>query len=164
MRKPILREFLFHAAAVPMPRRVRRWLLRLGGVRIGPNAGIASGLQIAWRGGAVNIGAEGFINRYCFIDAQGDVTIEDHVHIANHVRLITSTHEPGTPQRRAGRAVGAPVRIGAGSWLGAGVTVLPGVTIGTGCVIAAGAVVTRDCLMHGLYAGIPAKRIKELPM
>jgi maltose O-acetyltransferase len=28
--------------------------------------------------------------------------------------------------------------------------------------VAAGAVVTRDCEPDGLYAGVPAKRVKEL--
>ncbi len=35
--------------------------------------------------------------------------------------------------------------------------------IGQGCIVASGAVVTRDCAEHGLYGGIPAKRIKDLP-
>ena len=30
------------------------------------------------------------------------------------------------------------------------------------CVIAAGAVVTRDCAPHGLYRGIPARRVRDL--
>jgi maltose O-acetyltransferase len=54
------------------------------------------------------------------------------------------------------------VSVGNGSWLGTGVTVLPGVTIGEGCVIAAGAVVTADCAPDGLYAGVPARRIRDL--
>lgn len=49
-----------------------------------------------------------------------------------------------------------------GCWLGGNVTVLPGVTIGRGCVIAAGAVVTKSCDPNGLYAGVPARRIRDL--
>lgn len=33
---------------------------------------------------------------------------------------------------------------------------------GPGCVIAAGAVVTRDAEPDGLYAGVPARRIRSL--
>ena len=39
---------------------------------------------------------------------------------------------------------------------------MPGVTIGEGCIVAAGAVVTKDCESHGLYAGVPARRIRDL--
>ena len=49
-----------------------------------------------------------------------------------------------------------------GCWICAGCTILPGVTIGEGCVIAAGSVVNKDCAPDGLYAGVPAKRIKDL--
>jgi maltose O-acetyltransferase len=47
-------------------------------------------------------------------------------------------------------------------WMGARVTVLPGVTVGDGCVIAAGAVVTKDCEPGGVYAGLPARRIRSV--
>ena len=39
---------------------------------------------------------------------------------------------------------------------------MPGVTVGSGCIIAAGAVLTADCSPDGIYAGVPAKRIKDL--
>ena len=52
--------------------------------------------------------------------------------------------------------------IGDGSWLGQNVSVIAGVTIGAGCMIAAGAVVVSDCEPNGLYAGVPARRIKNL--
>lgn len=38
------------------------------------------------------------------------------------------------------------------------------ITIGSGCVIAAGSVVIHDCEDNCLYAGNPAKKIKELPI
>jgi acetyltransferase-like isoleucine patch superfamily enzyme len=30
-------------------------------------------------------------------------------------------------------------------------------------VVASGAVVTKDCLPHGLYGGVPARRLRDLP-
>ena len=76
--------------------------------------------------------------------------------------LTTSHHEIGPPERRSGTARPRSIVIERGVWLGARVLVLPGVTVGPGCVIAAGAVVNRDCAPHGLYAGVPARRIREL--
>ncbi|MCZ4551792.1 acyltransferase [Gordonia rubripertincta] len=76
---------------------------------------------------------------------------------------MTGTHEIGNSNKRASEpTILSSVVIGDGAWLGAGVLVNPGTTIGPGCVIAPGAVVTRDCEPDGLYAGIPAKRIREL--
>lgn len=43
-----------------------------------------------------------------------------------------------------------------------GVTILPGVIINDGCIVAAGAVVNKDCEANSLYAGVPARKIKEL--
>lgn len=47
-------------------------------------------------------------------------------------------------------------------WIGANVTILPGVRIGTCSVIGAGSVVTRDVESYSIYAGTPAKKIRNL--
>jgi maltose O-acetyltransferase len=52
------------------------------------------------------------------------------------------------------------VTIGDRVWLGVGAIVLPGVTIADDVVVGAGAVVTRDCPVPGLYAGVPAVRVR----
>lgn len=46
-------------------------------------------------------------------------------------------------------------------WIGAGVTMLPGVRIGKCSVIGAGAVVLNDVEPYSIYAGIPAKKIRD---
>ncbi|MBR1536811.1 MAG: hypothetical protein IJ630_07725 [Treponema sp.] len=46
-------------------------------------------------------------------------------------------------------------------WIGANVTILDGVTVASGCVLAAGSVVTKSTEPNGVYAGVPARRIKE---
>ena len=46
-------------------------------------------------------------------------------------------------------------------WVGANATVLKGVTIAEGCVISAGAVLTKSTQPYGIYAGVPAVRIKD---
>jgi maltose O-acetyltransferase len=38
----------------------------------------------------------------------------------------------------------------------------PGVTVGRGCVVATAAAETKDCKPNGLYAGVPAGRVREL--
>lgn len=46
-------------------------------------------------------------------------------------------------------------------WIGAGVTVLSGITIGVGAVVGAGSVVTHDIPPYEIWAGNPAKKIRN---
>lgn len=46
-------------------------------------------------------------------------------------------------------------------WIGTNVTILKGVHIHTGAVIAAGSIVTNDVESYSIYAGVPAKKIKD---
>jgi acetyltransferase-like isoleucine patch superfamily enzyme len=76
--------------------------------------------------------------------------------------VLTSTHAIGPHHARLGDWRYLPVTIGAGCWIAARSVIMPGVTIGDGCIVAAGAVVLEDCEPDGLYAGVPARRIRDL--
>ena len=67
-----------------------------------------------------------------------------------------ATHEVGKKARRAAKNTHGPIKVCDGCWIG--------VTIEEGCIVAAGAVVTKPTESHGLYAGVPARRIKDLPV
>jgi len=113
-------------------------------------------------GGPLRIGRGSFINHECFFDASAPIQIGPNCSVGMRVTFITSSHEIGDKSKRAGKGASEPIVVGSGSWVGAGSTILPGVTIGQGCVIAAGSVVTRDCQEGGLYAGNPARLVREL--
>lgn len=154
-------------ASVLVPTRVRVSALRACGMRIGPGATVfplcfLSNTNITIDTNIITIGPDTFVNSKCFFDNCATITIGADVSLAMEVMLCTSSHRIGAADRRAGVLVEAPIVIGDGCWLGARVTVLPGVTIGDGCVIAAGAVVTVDCEPNGLYAGVPARRVRDL--
>ena len=51
--------------------------------------------------------------------------------------------------------------IGNDVWIAAGVNILHSVRIGDGAIIGAGAVVTKDVEPYSIYAGVPAKKIKQ---
>lgn len=76
--------------------------------------------------------------------------------------IITAKHSIGGPEMRAGGGRPEPVVIGDGTWIGAGAIILPGLNVGAGCIIASSAVVTKDCEPNGLYAGVPARRIRDV--
>jgi maltose O-acetyltransferase len=128
---------------------------------VGRHVLIMSGL-LAVRRGHIVIGDDVFLNYNVYLDAEADITICDRVQVADHVRLITSTHELSDSRRRAGRALGHPVHVGEGVWIGSGATILPGVRVEAGCFIAAGAVVAASTEPDGFYAGVPARRIRTL--
>ncbi|NCO41067.1 MAG: N-acetyltransferase, partial [Armatimonadetes bacterium CG_4_10_14_0_8_um_filter_66_14] len=45
--------------------------------------------------------------------------------------------------------------------IGVGTVILPGVTIGEGSIVGAGAVVTRNVAPYSVYAGVPAKKLRD---
>ena len=53
------------------------------------------------------------------------------------------------------------VMIGNDVWIGNRVSILEGVTIGDGAVVAAGALVAGDLEPYGIYAGVPARKIRS---
>lgn len=55
-----------------------------------------------------------------------------------------------------------PVKIGRNVWIGSNSTILPGVTVGDNAVIGAGSVVTKDIPENTVFAGNPAKFIKNI--
>ncbi len=57
--------------------------------------------------------------------------------------------------------VSAPMRLGAYSWVCARAIVSPGVNIGDGAILGLGAIATKDLEPFGIYAGVPAKKVKE---
>lgn len=146
---------------LPLPGgEFRAALLRFTGMKIGDGTSVGS--RCTFVGSRVTLGARSFINWGVTFDATVEIVVGDGVSIAPGTMLVTGSHEIGPASRRAGPLANAPVRIGDGCWLGARATVLPGVTIGEGCVIAAGAVVAHDCEPNGLYAGVPARRVRDL--
>lgn len=149
----------FLAASVLVPNSVRFYLYRIYGLRIYTKR-ISPKSFIGNRN--IYIGKNTFVNYSCFFNTAGGINIGDNCDIGYQVTFCTSSHEIGNKDRRAGESISLPIVIGNGTWIGARSMILPGVSIGEGCIIAAGSVVIKDCFPNGLYAGVPAKRIKEL--
>jgi maltose O-acetyltransferase len=111
---------------------------------------------------AIRVGPDSLINHGCHFENVAPVDIGARCALAPGVMVITSTHEIGGPERRQGDWGVLPVRVEDGCWIGARSVLCPGVVVGAGCLIAAGAVVRESCEPNGLYAGVPARRLREL--
>lgn len=149
------------AASPLIPSALRVRLLRQAGMTIGADAVISPRCFI--EDVDVRVGRAAYIGYECILDGSGQVVIGDEVELAYRVTLLTATHDIGLPARRAGEVRQHDVRIGDGTWVGANATILPGADIGEGCVIAAGAVVHGKLDPHGVFAGVPARRVRDLP-
>ncbi|WP_433874485.1 acyltransferase [Sinomonas atrocyanea] len=110
----------------------------------------------------VIIGDDVVINTRVTLDNAAMISIEAGAAVGPEVFIGTSTHELGTQDARAGALAFRPVVVGRGAWIGARTVILPGISIGSGAVIAAGAVVVRDCEPNTLYAGVPARPVRDL--
>jgi len=150
--------FLGWLAASPFtPRAVRFLLYRVFGYAI-ETANIWPRCTIVGR--HLMIGAGTFVNQQCFFEALAPIRIGRFCQIGMATMIITSHHR--ITGEGAGAEVNLPVTIGDRVWLGARSMVLPGVTIGDRVIVAAGAVVTRDLLEPAVYAGVPARRVRDL--
>jgi maltose O-acetyltransferase len=147
------------ANSVITPRALRILLYRLFGMKV---EAINISPKCYFKTRHITIGRGTFINRACFFDNKAEIRIGNNCSIAMEVMFCTSTHNFGPATQRAAEVIQAPIHIGNGCWIGTRAVILPGITIGDGCIIAAGSIVTNDCEPNGLYAGVPARRIKDL--
>ncbi len=89
------------------------------------------------------------------------VTIGDDCFVGHGVMFVNDRFAAGGPARGR-KELWQPTTIGDRVSIGSNATIMP-VRIASGTVIGAGAVVTKDIDLAGVYAGNPARRIKELP-
>lgn len=99
-----------------------------------------------------------------FFDCQNQITIGDTVFFGHGVKILTGYHEYDKvyEQKRLRTIKSKPVAIGDGVWVASFSIILPGVHIGKNSVVGAGSVVTKDIPDHELWAGNPARKIKNI--
>ena len=104
-----------------------------------------------------------------FWSTRAKICIGNYVLIGPRVTIITGDHRTDIVGKHISEVTDAEklpehdadVVIKDGVWIGANVTILKGVTVAEGCVIASGSVVTKNMEPYGIYAGVPAKKIKD---
>lgn len=144
-------------------RTARMWWVRTRhGLRhVHPTAYISTlaGLEIARD---VRIAEHVYVGNGCVIGK--NVSIGRYTMLAPRVSIVGADHRmdvPGTPMIFAGRPVQKPTTIGADAWIGVGAVVMQGLSIGRGAMIGANSVVTKDVPAYEIWAGIPARKIRD---
>lgn len=143
----------------------RAAILRRVGFGIGPGTAIR-GMPRVNGGPALYanliVGAGCLLHVDCTLDLEEQIVIGDRVTVGHQAMILTSSHEIGPKEHRAGEVMRAPVTVGDGAWLGPRSIILPGVKVGAGAVVAPGALVNKDVPPHTRVAGAPAKVVEEL--
>lgn len=138
---------------------------------IGKNAYIGR-LVYLWAKHNIIIGDNFYIGKFSQIEC--DAEIGDNVIFANCVALIGRYdhhyQQIGVPIRLASqirdhdynwKGLNEKIVIEDDVWIGYGSIILSGIKIGQGSIIAAGSVVTNDVEPFSIYAGVPAKKIRD---
>ena len=108
------------------------------------------------------IGEDCVIDLGCELELGETITIGNRVTLGAEVLILTTSHELGPREHRAGPLLRSPVVIEDGAWVGARATVLPGVTIGAGAIVGPGSVVNKDVPPNTRVAGNLARQVETL--
>ncbi|TWJ04625.1 transferase family hexapeptide repeat protein [Mucilaginibacter frigoritolerans] len=125
-----------------------------------------------WGKNGIIIGDNCYIGKYSVIESS--VKIGDDVLMANFVAIV-GRYDHHYQQIGCSTRMASAIRdndynwlgkdtfttIENDVWIGFGAIILGGINIGTGSIIAAGSVVTKDVAPYSIYAGNPAKKIKN---
>lgn len=149
--------FWLHLLCFVPSHHFRRFIMRLGGAKIGAGSSIHMGCRF-FSLKNLKIGQDSIIGEYCFLDGRASLMIGNHTDIASQVLIYNSKHDVKDEEFKT---VEEPVIIGNYVFIGPRVIIQPGITIGDGAVVAAGAVVTHDVPSGKIVGGVPAQEIGD---
>lgn len=144
----------------PSPRPMHAWrafILRCFGAKLGPDCHFypRSKVWAPWNlDCADNVTAADGVDIY----NAAPMRFGSHAIVSQDAFLCGATHDyddPGFP------LLAYAMDFGPYSWVCARASVGPGVNVGEGAVLGLGSVATRDLEPWGVYAGVPAVKVKE---
>jgi acetyltransferase-like isoleucine patch superfamily enzyme len=128
------------------------------------NSHISTGTQIVADENSILSIYSSFVGRNCVISAKEKIIINENCLIAEMVVIRDQDHAIDLNEANENRENFniAPIEINENVWIASKATILRGVTIGKFSVVAASAVVTKVIPPYEVWAGIPAKFIREI--
>jgi len=142
------------------PRPLHSWramLLRLFGAKLGPNCHFLPSTKV-WAPWNLICEDLVLVGDGAEIYNQGPITLGSHVIVSQGAYLCASTHDFNDP---AFPLIAYAMHIGPYAWICAKAVVGPKVDVGEGAVLGLASVATRDLDAWGVYAGVPAVKVKE---
>lgn len=138
--------------------RLRVWLVHLIGIKCYANTKLSRGFQV-YKLGNVEIGKNCSLGSNFQLWNFNKVSMGDNLLLSHNVTIICGTHEVSLERRD----IAGSVCIGDNVWIGANVLIVGPASIGSNTVIGANSFVSGDIPSSWIYAGSPAKPIRELP-
>lgn len=118
--------------------------------------------------GGIDIGANVHLAVFCCLMGKGAIKVDAFANLSSRISVYSSSDDysgaamtnPTVPGEFT-NVQSAPVHIGRHAIVGAGSVILPGVTLAEGSAVGALSLVKTDCLAFGIYAGSPARYVKQ---
>ncbi|HEX4340254.1 MAG TPA: acyltransferase [Polyangiaceae bacterium] len=154
-----------HAIPLRLGNEVRASMLRARGIEVGKGTLVYGPPEFPGaetHHSRMSIGCECVIDVGCLFELGESIEIGNRVTIGKNAMIITTTHELGPKEHRAGALERKPVRVHDGVWIGPRAIILPGVIVGAGAIVDAGSVVNKAVAPNTRVRGTPAKVVEEL--
>jgi maltose O-acetyltransferase len=138
--------------------------LRAIGVQVGEGTQLGAGFRVTAEANAKSklvIGANCELGERLVLDLEERIEIGNEVRLGDDVMILTSSHELGGKERRAGPVQYAPVRICDKVTIGQRCIILPGIVVGAGATIEDHSVVAREVPPGARMRGNPAAPVKS---
>nr|MBF0222719.1 acyltransferase [Desulfobulbaceae bacterium] len=153
-----------HGRNITLKERVEVSICHTGSLTIGDNCFFHARcwLLLTMPHPIVEIGKWVFVGRETIIASKNKIFIGDYTVIAPRCYIIDTEHGFAPDQVILNQqSVLKEVSIGRDCYLGTGTTVLGGVNISDGAIIGAGSVVTKDIPSYQVWAGNPARFVRN---
>jgi putative colanic acid biosynthesis acetyltransferase WcaF len=135
----------------------RAWLLRCFGAKLGPHCRFypASRVWAPW-----NLSCEDtvMVADGAELYNPAPMFLASHVIVSQGAYLCGATHDYNDPKFPV---VSFPMRMGRYAWVAARACVSPGVNLGDGAILGLASLATKDLEPWSIYAGVPARKVKE---
>lgn len=137
-------------------------------ISLGSNVRIDDFCVLSAGVGGISIGDYVHIAVYSSLIGAGKISLSDFCNISSRVAIYSSNDDysgaamtnPVVPSEYTG-VTHADVFLGKHVIVGSGSVILPGVTLKEGAAVGALSLVHKHCEAFGIYAGNPARRIKD---
>jgi putative colanic acid biosynthesis acetyltransferase WcaF len=141
----------------PWPSAVKRALLRAFGARIGRGVVLKNRINVKypWH---LTVGDHSWIGEGVWIDSLAHVTVGADCCLSQGVMIETGNHDWSAP---GFDLVVREVALEDGAWAAVRSLLLPGARLRTHAVLGAGSVLSGDTEPYGVYAGVPAVKVRE---
>ncbi len=135
----------------------RAWLLRCFGAKLGPHCRFYPGSRV-WAPWNLQCEDTVMVADGAELYNPAPMFLASHAIVSQGAYLCGATHDYNDAKFPV---VPLPMRLGRYAWVAARACVSPGVNLGDGAILGLASVATKDLEPWSIYAGVPARKVKE---